>query len=925
MYRIEKLSEEFVSKFFQLCAEKVSSNQIERFIYKTESQLTKFYFTKSSEINLLRILENQFQLNLFISDVLKYNHYIEILLTIATYSNYLTDILVQNPGYFYWITNPDTLTDKLNKKYFENSIKRIDTNYSNFNSKVNSLRNFKKQEILRIGILDYFLKAPLPKITELLTQLANSICNYLFSLCLDEIKSKYGVKKLPEYCIISLGKLGGNELNYSSDIDLILFTESNKQLSNNLYSNTIYENAIKLFISTSSQITAKGDLYRIDFRLRPYGRNSELINTIANYLYYYENQSEQWEKQMLIKNSYLGGNKKLYKRFNDFIQNIIYPKTFLRSPIEKLKSLKLNIENNINTEQNIKLSSGGIRDIEFATQALLLLNGGKKPDLRERNTLKSLRKLWRHKLIDEIEYTNLKSNYILFRKIEHFMQLMNNFQTHLIPESSEVLEKLSYVLDYPDSNIFLKEVNDRRSFNASFFNQIVNPNNSKSSFDKIKFADKKKAYTNFNYLSTGTGLINTKKFDEPTVISFNQISESIISYLDKSKNPDKTLDNFTKIIKSSSLPIFWFDNLNDVELLNLTLKICERSTLLFNYLLESKQAVDFFISRKAFAEIDEKLFDELNSDLFKFISGLQLFVGMINTDKFHKLQTNYFIHKIKNLVDKEGLINKYQNDFIIIGLGSFASEEMNFFSDIDLVFIVNQLDQYPNVQSDFQKLLNDLKAKLRIEIDCRLRPEGKSSPLVWNYQDYISYIKSRAEVWEFLTFTKSIFISGDKEKFDELMNVIIYKVSSLEERKIKNDLLKMRNRLVSDSSYIANLKKSKGGLVDLYFINGFYILKYGNEVEHLFHLSMIKKLEILNEVSSEKNLFDKIINNYLFIKNFEIFYQILSGSKSVRINNEDENYKYLSELMSFASEKDLIERLNIVLSENIKSFNQIFY
>jgi len=925
MYRIEKLSEEFVSKFFQLCAEKVSSNQIERFIYKTESQLTKFYFTKSSEINLLRILENQFQLNLFISDVLKYNHYIEILLTIATYSNYLTDILVQNPGYFYWITNPDTLTDKLNKKYFENSIKRIDTNYSNFNSKVNSLRNFKKQEILRIGILDYFLKAPLPKITELLTQLANSICNYLFSLCLDEIKSKYGVKKLPEYCIISLGKLGGNELNYSSDIDLILFTESNKQLSNNLYSNTIYENAIKLFISTSSQITAKGDLYRIDFRLRPYGRNSELINTIANYLYYYENQSEQWEKQMLIKNSYLGGNKKLYKRFNDFIQNIIYPKTFLRSPIEKLKSLKLNIENNINTEQNIKLSSGGIRDIEFATQALLLLNGGKKPDLRERNTLKSLRKLWRHKLIDEIEYTNLKSNYILFRKIEHFMQLMNNFQTHLIPESSEVLEKLSYVLDYPDSNIFLKEVNDRRSFNASFFNQIVNPNNSKSSFDKIKFADKKKAYTNFNYLSTGTGLINTKKFDEPTVISFNQISESIISYLDRSKNPDKTLDNFTKIIKSSSLPIFWFDNLNDVELLNLTLKICERSTLLFNYLLESKQAVDFFISRKAFAEIDEKLFDELNSDLFKFISGLQLFVGMINTDKFHKLQTNYFIHKIKNLVDKEGLINKYQNDFIIIGLGSFASEEMNFFSDIDLVFIVNQLDQYPNVQSDFQKLLNDLKAKLRIEIDCRLRPEGKSSPLVWNYQDYISYIKSRAEVWEFLTFTKSIFISGDKEKFDELMNVIIYKVSSLEERKIKNDLLKMRNRLVSDSSYIANLKKSKGGLVDLYFINGFYILKYGNEVEHLFHLSMIKKLEILNEVSSEKNLFDKIINNYLFIKNFEIFYQILSGSKSVRINNEDENYKYLSELMSFASEKDLIERLNIVLSENIKSFNQIFY
>lgn len=925
MYKIERLSEEFISKFFQLSANRISAVIIEKFIYKTESLLPNFYFTRSSEVNLLRVFENQFQLNLLINDLLKYDHYLEILLTIVSYSNYLTDILVQNPGYFYWVTNPEVLKQKLNKKYFDDSVKKIDSNYSTFNSKVNSLRNFKKEEILRIGILDYFLNEQLFKITELLSHLANAICNYLFILCLNEIKTKYGIKKLPNYSLVSLGKLGGKELNYSSDIDLILFTESNSQIDSNLFSNTLFENAIKLFIKTSSLLTEKGDLYRIDFRLRPYGRNSELVNTISNVLYYYENQCEQWEKQMLIKCSYVGGDKKLYKQFSEFVQRIIYPKTFFNSPVEKLKSMKLSIEKNIDSDKNIKLSSGGIRDIEFAIQALLILNGGKNPKLRERNTLKSIQKLFKYKLINKYEYSNLKSNYILFRKIEHFMQLMNNFQTHLIPESSEILEKLSYKLGYSDSKSFLQDVDKRKTFNASFFNQIVCPDKSTNNLDKINFSDKKKAFSNFNYLSTGIGLVNTNRFDESTVNSFNQISDSIISYLEKSQNPDLTLDNFSKITKSHPLPKLWFDTLTDKKLLNITCKICEQSKLLFHILLESKQAIDLLISRKAFSELQTDKMEDLSTDLFKFISGLQLFAGIINPLKFQKLQTEYFYQRIQSSLQVEGLVNKYKNDLIIIGLGSFASDEMNFFSDIDLVFIVNHLDKYQNAQSDFQKFLNKLKSELKTEVDCRLRPEGKSSPLVWNYQDYINYVEKRAEVWEFLSFTKSILIFGNKDKFDKLIHKIVEKVTSLNVYKIKNDLITMRNRLTSDSQYIINLKKSKGGLIDLYFIIGYYSLLFCNRMGNLLQIPTLNKIVLLSEYYKEQNLFEKINNNYLFLKHFEIFYQLLSGSKSVKVNQEDENFNYLSEIFSFKSAMDLYENINKVLNENIKIFNKTFF
>ncbi len=924
MHRIEKFSDEFVTKFFQQSVGKLNSDQIERFLNECETVLPNYYFTKTSEINLLRILENQFQLNLFINDVLKYNHYLEILLTITSYSNYLTDTIVQNPEFFYWITNPDTLKKKITRNYYKKHISKIHLNYKSFQSKLNILKNFKKQEILRIGILDYFLNTPLTKITELLSLLANTICSYLFSLCLEETKKKYGVKKLPQYCIVSLGKLGGNELNYSSDIDLIIFTETNEHYNDYLFSNTIYENAIKLFINSSSQLTEKGDLYRIDFRLRPYGRNAELVNTISNYLYYYENQSEPWEKQMLIKCSYFSGSKKLNKRFNDYIQGIIYPKTFLKSPVEKLRAIKSSIEKNIGTDQNIKLSSGGIRDIEFSVQALQLINAGKNPELREKNTLKALSKLFKYKLIDKEEFIQLKENYLLFRKIEHFLQLMNNFQTHSIPESTELLEKLSFKLGYSDTNTFLQDIHGRKSFNAAFFNGIVNNDNATSNLEKVVFSDRAKALINFNYLNTGYISTNQKKFDEPTVNSFNSISDSIIFFVEKSKNPDQALDNFTKLVKSHPFPKSFFDILNDSKLLKLTLTICERSKFLFDILLESKQALDLFITRKVFKELNEEAFDEYNYQLFKFAAGIQLFAGIIDVTDFQKLQKKYLLFHLNNIILEKGILKKYKNDAVIIGLGSFASEEMNLFSDIDLIFILKNLDKYPNAQRDFQDLLIEFRYKLNLDIDCRLRPEGKSSPLVWNFHDCIRYIESRAELWEFLTFTKSILVSGNSKLFKELIIKIGQKVSFIDVKKVKSDLNKMRDKLTSNIDYLINLKKSKGGLVDLYFILGYYSLMLYNKRDDLFELPASEKFNAIWKLSDEKLILEKIQVNYFFLKKFEIYYQLLSGYKSIKFSDDDEYLKYLCEIFQFNSISNLTERLNKILTENIKLYNKIF-
>ncbi len=171
-------------------------------------------------------------------------------------------------------------------------------------------------------------------------------------------------------------------MNYSSDIDLVAFYDKNSFINKKVYYNQILSETILLFIETASKKTGSGFLYRVDFRLRPDGRNAPLCGSYLEYLRYYEMRGEDWERQMLIKANYLCGSKSLYNKFSDYISRFIYPTSFSASPIEQIKKLKSNIEKRNKSDENIKLVSGGIRDIEFSLQALQLLNGGKDITIR---------------------------------------------------------------------------------------------------------------------------------------------------------------------------------------------------------------------------------------------------------------------------------------------------------------------------------------------------------------------------------------------------------------------------------------------------------------------------------------------------------------------------------------------------------------
>lgn len=923
MLRRKKLSDNFINKFVELCAGKVSSEQIDKFITETDKLIQDFYFTETSEANLFRLIQNQFDLSFFISDLLSYPHHLEIIVSVSVHSNYLTDILVRNPEYFYWVVNPEILKFKPDEKYFNEVVNKSTEVFKSFESKVNALKNVKKKEILRIGLRDFYKYDDLVAVTTELSQLATAISSKLFSLCYDEILNKYKIQKTNRrYCVIALGKLGAEELNYSSDIDLICFYDKNSVLNKKYNYSEIISDTIKLFIESSTQITSNGYLYRIDFRLRPDGRNSPLANSLSEYIKYYETRSEDWEKQMLIKTGFLCGSKSLYKKFFEFKDKIVFSSSSVNSPFAQIKKLKQSLEQRSADDDNIKLSAGGIRDIEFSVQALQILNGKKYPQVRTASTLDAIISLNKHKIISDKETLFLINTYKLYRRIEHYLQLMNDRQTHSIPESGELPEKIAFYLGYKNSAEFKSELNKIRKEVAKFYKSVIQSENSEIKKIIIKYKDELRAKNNFEFLRTGRSLFGTKQFDSRTTEAFEKVRDRLNDYLSKSSDPDLVLENFAKIMKTVPLPKIWYDEFSDEKFLKLFLSMCEYSLKAVNKFFEDNFIKDDLLSRTCFDELNNETFLVISLPQLHFRVSIQLLNKNINFHKAAFSISQFHLHKIQSIVKEEKLSEQFGSEYFIAGLGSFGSEEMNFSSDVDLIFVVKDLSKHSKAQKTFQNLLNKIKTELKgTDIDCRLRPEGKSSYLVWDIEEYKKYLIHRARVWELQALTKCKFVEGEKKLFDELIHSFIKRVKNKEENLLKNEIIQMRNKLIASEQTGFNIKRSKGGLTDLDFVISYLMLKNISNLSKLIGQSVFNKLDVLNTIIDEKDA-NAIKDNYSFLKMIELNIQNIFDIRTAKLPIDKLQLKKLSLQSGFESEEDFIHHFNKITLSNIQLFKK---
>lgn len=323
------------------------------------------------------------------------------------------------------------------------------------------LRRYKHRETLRIAYGDIVRKQPLEVVTRQISYLADAICEAALQTARRSLEMKRGVPRLASgqrarFVVFALGKLGGCELNYSSDVDLVFLsdgegkTDGERSLSNQEYFERLARNTVKLL----TEQTELGVAYRVDLRLRPEGEQGLPVVTLENALRYYDVYGRTWERQAFVKARAVAGDIDLGEQFLIQMQPWIYRRYLSRADIAGIKALKRRIEQRAFREgsdtRDVKTGHGGIRDIEFVIQFLQLLNGGDLPRLRTGNTLEAIAALEQEGCLTWQERSLLEENYTFLRKLEHRLQIMYDLQTHTLPESDSELRRLAIRSGYTD-------------------------------------------------------------------------------------------------------------------------------------------------------------------------------------------------------------------------------------------------------------------------------------------------------------------------------------------------------------------------------------------------------------------------------------------------------------------------------------------
>ncbi|MGL6074744.1 MAG: bifunctional [glutamate--ammonia ligase]-adenylyl-L-tyrosine phosphorylase/[glutamate--ammonia-ligase] adenylyltransferase [Fimbriiglobus sp.] len=323
-----------------------------------------------------------------------------------------------------------------------------------------AIRKFRHLQMLRIGVNDVLRDRPLEEITRDLARTADACIEVSLQLALRTISKKYGKPAGADgnparLTAFAFGKLGGDELNYSSDIDLMFVYDQEGQTRGptaTIPNADYYSRVVSEVVRLLSSHTDRGFAYRVDLRLRPDGQRGSLARSMAGTLSYYDVRGRTWERQALIKLRPVAGDMPLGREFMQAIEPFIYRKYFSFSEINEVKALKRRMEQRaIETgteETDVKTGRGGIRDIEYTVQFLQLLNGGDLPAVHQRNTLLSLESLEIAGCLTGHEMYTLSDAYRFLRKTEHRLQLLFDWQTHKLPTSAAELSKLALRMGY---------------------------------------------------------------------------------------------------------------------------------------------------------------------------------------------------------------------------------------------------------------------------------------------------------------------------------------------------------------------------------------------------------------------------------------------------------------------------------------------
>ena len=792
------------------------------------------------------------------NDLLQYPAYADLLFCIFGQSRYFTDVLVREPTLFRWLTSSDALEAPLRESDLLSEIDRLMDTFRRSDRRLDALRRLHRRELLRVGAQDILGKADLRSATAQLSVLAGAVVSAALRVAAEES----GGLPCP-FTIIGLGKLGGGELNYSSDIDIIFVYADPPEGEDDGTSHTACNRLAEQVVRNLSQTSAEGYLYRVDTRLRPNAGAGPLALSLGACLAHYESRGAPWERQMLIKARPVAGDRPLAEKFIAMVEPFVFPRTLREHPAASVARIKARIEEEVAGEQNIKLMAGGIRDIEFVAQTLQLINGGESRDVRCPATLDALDALRGRNLLTVEEHRTLTQAYVLYRTVEHRLQMMLNTQTHTIPPPGRAFDALARKCGFSTGDALRRALDSALADVRRVFEQVMAADGvpdragiaelltSPASDDALVraasgmgFRDARTAVRHLRLLARAGAPGGMPAPEAGAREALRSVAEVLIDEIRSTRDPDLTLGAVAVLASSQAVPHIFFRQLADAPFRKMVLAICSASPRFARELGANPLVLDMITSDHDLLSSPAPVAPPGIAGAASFrsrqelIAGIRHILGFTGFDAMTEELSAVAAAVVRASCDAAGRSRKRQLPLAVFALGKFGTGELLFDADLDLLFVGRDADDAAKsaVEETAARILKGLTVSAAggslYEADVRLRPEGKSAPLVVGALAYARYLSGRASLWERQSLTRLRYIAGDPSLGRYVARMAADWVYGAPlPAGWSQSIVQMRRRMESRSrtrgGSFVDIKLGAGGMADVEFIVQMFQLKFG--------------------------------------------------------------------------------------------------
>jgi [glutamine synthetase] adenylyltransferase / [glutamine synthetase]-adenylyl-L-tyrosine phosphorylase len=698
-----------------------------------------------------------------------------------------------------------------------------------------ALRFWKGREMTRIAVRELANVASLEETTGELSQVAEICIRNVFEHWDTELRQQYGSPNA-EFAILALGKLGGGELNHSSDVDLLFLYSEEGQLTAHVSYHEFFNRLGKRILETFSTWHPAGSLFRVDLRLRPEGSAGPLARSLESMENYYAGFGETWERLALIKARGIGGSRELAYEFLRQHQPFIYPRSATPDLLDEIAGIKRRIERDIvgadKLERDVKLGRGGIREIEFIVQTLQLIHGARHPFLQESSMLKALRALRQLDLLPREEVLTCDNSYQFLRRVEHRLQIEAEQQTHIVSRDPEALRRLALSLGFSSSEDFTAALQERMRAVRPIFQRIVSGTPTSAATvpeanDLEIFSDQKRAIKALSDLAQGAGGFHIAP---RTRQIFRKLRPALLGWLSKTADPDTTLNQFVRLVQGYGLRSLFFELLvANPRLLELVAKTFDASRFASELLIRRPQLLEDITRDSTFGEprsVEENLrrldslgADANNLDPIRTYRQRQL-LRIILRDVLGLIQPAATFAELSDVAEASLVVVAKllaSEQLTVIALGKFGGREISYGADLDVLFVGEDIRAAQNLMIAIAQPTaeGDIWA-----LDARLRPEGEKGPVVCSLETYESYYASRAQPWELQALTRARGICGPlQNEFMEIAKRAWRRACQDSGLFIKiDDMLQRIRRERGSGSDFLDLKTGAGGIIEAEFL-----------------------------------------------------------------------------------------------------------